>query len=171
MPRSRMFAIYGCLAVFALGAGLLVARLFGTSATLPSGYATPVAAASQPATEPPAPTAPSAGQVAAATPNVAPTPTSGAAALATPTAEPPTVPPAPTAEPPTAELAPTAEPPTVPPAPTAAADYVEYTVQRGDSLKSIAAKFGVTIRDIIAVNQIPNPDSLTVGSVLRIPKK
>jgi len=29
----------------------------------------------------------------------------------------------------------------------------------------------VTIRDIIAANQIPNPDSLTVGSVLRIPKK
>jgi hypothetical protein len=29
----------------------------------------------------------------------------------------------------------------------------------------------MTIRDIIAINQIPNPDSLTVGSVLRIPKK
>jgi LysM repeat protein len=163
-----MFAIYGLLAVFALGAGLLIARLFGTSASLPSGYATPVAVASQPATEPPAPTAPSAGQVAATTPTSAPSPTSGVAAPAT--EAPPTAPPA-TAAPATEALAPTAAPPTAPPTATAAPDYVEYTVQRGDSLKSIAAKFGVTIRDIIAINQIPNPDSLTVGSVLRIPKK
>ena len=163
MPRSRMFAIYGLVGVFALAAGLLIARLFSTSGTLPSGYATPVAVASQPATEPPAPTAPSAGQVAATTPAAAPSPTAGAAAPATVAA--PTVPPA------TEAPAPTAAPPTEMPAPTAAPDYVEYTVQRGDSLKSIAAKYGVTIRDIIAVNQIPNPDSLTVGSVLRIPKK
>src|SRR5262245_12048792 len=163
-----MFVIYGFLARFALGAGLLIARLFGTSATLPSGYATPVAAANQPATEPPAPTAPSAGQAAPVTPEVVPSPTSSAAAPATATAEPPTTPPAPTPAPPTAPATATAEPPTAPPAPTAAPDYVEYTVQRGDSLKSIAAKFGVTIRDIIAINQIPNPDSLTVGSVLRI---
>jgi LysM repeat protein len=62
-------------------------------------------------------------------------------------------------------------PPTEAPAPTAAAEYVEYTVQRGDSLKLIAQRYGVTVRDIIAVNQIPNPDSLNVGSVVRIPKK
>ena len=37
MPRSRMFAIYVLLAVFALGSGLLIAQFFGTSATLPSG--------------------------------------------------------------------------------------------------------------------------------------
>jgi LysM repeat protein len=175
-----MIAIYGLLAVFALGAGLLIARVFGTSASLPSGYATPVAVASTPATEPPAPTAPSAGQVAAATPIVVPSPTAGEAATANATTAPPTVPPATeapaTEAPPTEAPAPTAAPPTEAPpteapAPTAAPDYVEYTVQRGDSLKSIAAKFGVTIRDIIAVNQIPNPDSLTVGSVLRIPKK
>jgi LysM repeat protein len=170
MPRSRIIAIYGLLAVFALGAGLLVARIFGTSAALPSGYATPVAVASPPATEPPAPTAPSAGQVAATTPIVAPSPTAGEAPSATATTAPPTAPPA-TEAPATEAPAPTAAPPTDAPAPTAVPDYVEYTVQRGDSLKIIAAKFGVTIRDIIAVNQIPNPDSLTVGSVLRIPKK
>jgi LysM repeat protein len=161
-----MFAIYGLLAIFALGSGLLIARLFGTSASLPSGYATPAAAASQPATEPPAPTAPPIGQD--ATPAAAPSPTSGEVASATPTAAPPTAPPT---EPPAPTAAPPTAPPTEPPAPTAAADYIEYTVQRGDSLKSIAAKYGLTIRDIIAVNQIPNPDSLTVGSVLRIPKQ
>ncbi|HET9220957.1 MAG TPA: LysM domain-containing protein [Roseiflexaceae bacterium] len=169
MPRSRMFAIYGLLAVFALGSGLLIARLFGTSAAVPSGYATPAATVNQPSTEPPAPTAPSAGQVAAATPNAAPT-APPATEAPTPTAAPPTAPPATEAPTPTA-APPTAPPATEAPAPTAAAEYVEYTVQRGDSLKSIAAKYGVTIRDIIAVNDIPNPDSLNVGSVLRIPKQ
>jgi nucleoid-associated protein YgaU len=170
MPRSRMIAIYGFLAVFALGAGLLIAKLFGTSATLPSGYATPIAAASPAATEPPAPTAPSAGQVAAPAPTIAPSPTAGAAAPATAIAASPTAL-LETEAPATEAPAPTAMPPTAPPAPTAAPDYVEYTVQRGDSLKGIAEKYGVTIREIIAINQIPNPDSLTVGSVLRIPKK
>lgn len=148
MPRSRMFAIYGVLVVVALGAGMLIARFFGTSVNLPSGYVTPVAAASQPATEPAPPTAPS-GQTASTAEPATPTPTSAPAATAEPTAP----------------------PATDTPVPTAAAEYVEYTVQRGDSLKIIAQRYGVTIRDIIAVNQIPNPDSLTVGSVLRIPKK
>jgi LysM repeat protein len=169
MPRSRILAIYGLLAVFALGSGLLIARFFGTSAVLPSGYATPDAIVSQLSTEPPAPTAPSAGQVAAVTPSAAPSPTPGATSAPT-TAAPPTAPPATEAPAPTA-APPTAPPATEAPAPTAAANYVEYTVQRGDSLKIIAGKYGVTIRDIIAINQIPNPDSLTVGSVLRIPKK
>ena len=169
MPRSRMFAIYGVLAVVALGSGMLIARLFGTSAAVPSGYTTPVTAASQPASEPLPPTAPSAGQVASTTPSAALTPTAGSttpapATTASPTALPTTEASTPTAVPPTA-------PPTDAPAPTAAAEYVEYTVQRGDSLKIIAERYGVTIRDIISVNQIPNPDSLTVGSVLQIPKK
>jgi LysM repeat protein len=167
-----MFAIYGLLAVFALGSGLLIARLFGTSASLPSGYATPLALATQLATEPPAPTVPSAGQVAAATPITPPSPTADSPTAAPSTAVPPSE--APPTEAPAPTEAPTEAPtaaPTEAPAPTAAADYVEYTVQRGDSLKSIAQKYGVTIRDIIAINQIPNPDSLTVGSVLRIPKK
>jgi LysM repeat protein len=63
--------------------------------------------------------------------------------------------------------APTAEP-------TAAASqggFVEYTVQRGDELLALANKFGVTVKEIIANNEIANPDSLRVGQVLRIPKK
>jgi LysM repeat protein len=175
MPRSRMFAIYGLLAIFALGAGLMIANFFGTSASLPSGYATPVAGPGQTATEPPAPTAPSAGQVAVSAPTSAPSPTSGATAPALETAVPPTallVTEEPATETPAPSAAPTTEVPTA--APTAvpvATGYVEYTVQKGDSLKSIGEKYGVTIREIIAANQIPNPDSLTVGMVLRIPKK
>jgi LysM repeat protein len=55
-------------------------------------------------------------------------------------------------------------------APTSAAAYVEYTVQKGDLLNNIAKKYNVTTKDILAINQIPNADSLAVGQVLRIPK-
>jgi LysM repeat protein len=44
-----------------------------------------------------------------------------------------------------------------------------YTVQPGDELKEIAATYHVTVWQIIDANSIPNPDSLKVGQVLRIP--
>ena len=57
-------------------------------------------------------------------------------------------------------------------APTiAATGYVEYTVQKGDILGRIAQKYDVSVREILAINDIANPDSLTVGQVLRIPQK
>jgi LysM repeat protein len=43
-------------------------------------------------------------------------------------------------------------------------------VQKGDLLNNIAKKYNVTTKDILAINQISNADSLTVGQVLRIPK-
>ena len=52
----------------------------------------------------------------------------------------------------------------------AAATYIEYTVQKGDLLNSIAKRYNVTAKDILAINQISNADSLTVGQVIRIPK-
>jgi LysM repeat protein len=48
--------------------------------------------------------------------------------------------------------------------------YIEYTVQKGDLLNSIAKKYNVTTKDILAINRISNADSLTVGQVIRIPK-
>jgi LysM repeat protein len=44
-----------------------------------------------------------------------------------------------------------------------------YTVKPGDELKHIAADYGVNIWKIINANDIPDPDSLRVGQVLRIP--
>jgi LysM repeat protein len=44
-----------------------------------------------------------------------------------------------------------------------------YIVQPGDTLSGIAAKFGVSIEDLIRVNQIANPDNLVVGTRLIIP--
>jgi LysM repeat protein len=48
---------------------------------------------------------------------------------------------------------------------------VSYTVMRGDTLTSIGQKFGVTTKAILALNSIPNPDSLTEGETLMIPVK
>lgn len=61
---------------------------------------------------------------------------------------------------------PTAQPNASPPA---LPNYVEYTVQRGDILWTIAREHDVRISDILALNTIENPESLRIGQVLRIP--
>lgn len=45
----------------------------------------------------------------------------------------------------------------------------EYTVQPGDTLGAIAAQFGVSVEDIVAANEIANPDLIQPGDVLTIP--
>ena len=67
----------------------------------------------------------------------------------------------------------TAEPAAQPAATSgsAASSPGAYTVQRGDSLGGIAAKFGVTTKEILAVNPaITNPDVLTVGQQIKLPE-
>jgi len=44
-----------------------------------------------------------------------------------------------------------------------------YTVQSGDSLSSIARKFGCTVEDLVAANDLSDPNLLRVGQELRIP--
>ncbi|MDE2749238.1 MAG: LysM domain-containing protein [Chloroflexota bacterium] len=44
-----------------------------------------------------------------------------------------------------------------------------YTVQRGDSLSIIAAKFNTTYIELARLNGIANPDVLSVGQVLQVP--
>ncbi|MCY3779325.1 MAG: LysM peptidoglycan-binding domain-containing protein [Chloroflexi bacterium] len=44
-----------------------------------------------------------------------------------------------------------------------------YTVQRGDSLSIIAAKFGITYIELARMNNIADPDVLHVGQVLQVP--
>jgi LysM repeat protein len=49
--------------------------------------------------------------------------------------------------------------------------YITYTVQPGDTLARIAQYYNTTIQQIIALNPfITNPNQITVGWVLRIPK-
>jgi hypothetical protein len=79
---------------------------------------------------------------------------------------------------PVAAIVPTAQAtlapqPTQPPAVEEAAGPEEetptYTVQTGDTLFSIVAKFDVSLQDVMAANNLDNPDLLQVGQVLIIP--
>ena len=56
-----------------------------------------------------------------------------------------------------------------PPPPPPTGSGTTYIVQRGDSLGLIAARFGVSLADLIAVNNIANPNLVFVGQVLVIP--
>jgi stage VI sporulation protein D len=44
-----------------------------------------------------------------------------------------------------------------------------YRVQSGDTLSSIAARFGVSVQALINANGITDPNSLSIGQVLVIP--
>jgi LysM repeat protein len=107
------------------------------------------------------------------TPKPTPTPTVSPKPTVSPTATPkPTA----TATPkPSATVSPT---PTVTPRPTAtptptptssAAVTVSYRVLAGDTLGSIARKFGVTTTALQTLNKISDPRLLQVGQLLRIP--
>ncbi|MER3399482.1 MAG: hypothetical protein C4316_13325, partial [Chloroflexota bacterium] len=57
--------------------------------------------------------------------------------------------------------------PTQPPGPT----QREYVVQPGDTLWTIARRFGVSVEALAVANGIQNPDSviLQVGQTLKVP--
>ena len=55
------------------------------------------------------------------------------------------------------------------PAPAPQPTTGTYTVQRGDSLSIIAAKFNTTYIELARLNGISNPDVLSVGQVLKVP--
>ena len=55
------------------------------------------------------------------------------------------------------------------PLPTLRAHEDQYTIQRGDSLGTIAQRYGVTLNAIIQANSILNPDLVEVGKILTIP--
>jgi LysM repeat protein len=50
------------------------------------------------------------------------------------------------------------------------AQVITYTVQPGDTLTRIAAKYGVTVSALVALNDIQDPDRIEVGQVLEIPE-
>jgi LysM repeat protein len=85
--------------------------------------------------------------------------------IVTPTTMPPTAVIQPTTAPPTEEVYPTA----VPAATTApTTSEVMYVVQRGDTLYSIARRYGTTVEAIASANGIANPSLIQVGQTLRI---
>lgn len=47
--------------------------------------------------------------------------------------------------------------------------YPVYQVQDNETLNSIGIKFGVSVEDILRINNLPNPDFLSVGTEINIP--
>jgi LysM repeat protein len=154
LHRNTLIAVCALFCAIAVGAGLFVANLSKQSGLITQqastdtpGLPTNIAGAEPtPLADDPSATS-------------APAPTSAPIAALDP-AEPTT----------TSRPAPTNGIATAAPTDDAATSYIEYTVQKGDLLNSIAKKYNVTAKDILAINEIGNPDSLTVGQVLRIPK-
>jgi LysM repeat protein len=168
-PRRSLYTIVGAAFVvgLALGVGLMLLmapRATATDRRAAPGLATQTTALSTAAPATAAPAALPAATPAPPTATLPPTAAPTAIPTEPPTAQPTASPTAAPTEPPTA--IPT-EPPTAPPA----AGYIEYTVQKGDILFSIAEKYNVSVDEILALNQIDNPRSLRVGQVLRIPQK
>ncbi|MDP8905657.1 MAG: LysM peptidoglycan-binding domain-containing protein [Chloroflexota bacterium] len=84
--------------------------------------------------------------------------------------------PSPTPSPTTVAVSPTATAgeatasPTAAPSPTALDAWQEYTIQAGDNLFRIAARFGITYEQLLAANpQITDPNYIRAGDVIRIP--
>lgn len=55
------------------------------------------------------------------------------------------------------------------PAPAAPTTTASYTVQPGDSLAAIAAKYGINYFELARMNNLQNPDDINVGQVLIVP--
>lgn len=73
---------------------------------------------------------------------------------------------------PTPTVAPSAEPTlAASPTPTPAPTPTVYIVKSGDTLSKIAASFGLTVEDLLAVNpQITDPNSIQIGDEIVIPE-
>lgn len=64
---------------------------------------------------------------------------------------------------------PATPPPAAPPQTPAMAPDGMYTVQRGDTLAAIARRYGTSVLELAATNNIENPSIISVGQVLVIP--
>lgn len=96
-------------------------------------------------------------------PPLTPTPTPEAGEEAMPTGPSPS----PT---PTFAVTPAATAPVPTPTVVPGAEVTYYTVQRGDTLSSIARRFNTTVEAILRANNIANPNYIYAGQKLVIPK-
>jgi|GEM_PF-3527893 len=55
--------------------------------------------------------------------------------------------------------------------PTATPAYRRYVIVPGDTLSRIASRFGTTVRAILEINDIPNPNRILYGQVIRVPNE
>lgn len=56
----------------------------------------------------------------------------------------------------------------VAPAPVSRAQPGEHVVERGDTLRGIAERYGISLADLLAANDLPNPDLILIGQALRL---
>ncbi|MFQ3645890.1 MAG: LysM peptidoglycan-binding domain-containing protein [Anaerolineae bacterium] len=54
--------------------------------------------------------------------------------------------------------------------PVLTTSWTTYTVQRGDTLAGIANTFDTTVDALIALNRLTNPNTLSIGTILRVPQ-
>lgn len=47
--------------------------------------------------------------------------------------------------------------------------YAEYTIEEGDFLSIVAGKFNTTVDDILAINNIPDVNAISIGTKIKIP--
>lgn len=66
--------------------------------------------------------------------------------------------------------APSPEPDLPPGDRDAEAESATHTVVAGDSLTRIADRYGISMRSLLAANDLPNPDLLEVGQVIQLPQ-
>ena len=59
--------------------------------------------------------------------------------------------------------------PTPIPVPVSATIIETYTVRYGDTLGAIAARYDLSIEDLMRLNGLTNPNALQIGQVLKIP--
>ena len=52
---------------------------------------------------------------------------------------------------------------------TAAGSPATYTVQQGDTLGSIARRFGTTVQELATLNKLANANNIGIGQVLKLP--
>jgi spore germination protein len=78
----------------------------------------------------------------------------------------------PTAEQPTVVVVPTSSSVSTPAQPTPSTpsgEYLMHTVQQGETLTSIAQRYGTTAQAIAQANNLVNPNQIYVGQQLKIP--
>lgn len=50
-------------------------------------------------------------------------------------------------------------------------EYKNYTIKRGDTLSSIAARYGTTYQYLAQINNIADPNKIYVGDTIKVPNK